>query len=173
MKFAAAILIALVLTVQYGSAPVAASGNGSGALSADVANPLLDGIRNLLTAALKFIFSEVDNLLLLLFNGLLRLTTIFAQWNLLLPLDRLLPPLLALDNPVLSTVAAALFDLLGVDGTPILKLVPVPIGKTPINLYKLLELAAPSLKGLNILLIDLLNAVALYLVKYFYSLRFP
>lgn len=177
MKFAAIILVAFALAVGYGTAPVAANKRRDleAAIAPDVANLLLDGIRNLLTAALKYLFTSINNLLLLIFKALLSLVTLLAPGTTLLPLADLLPPLLALPKPTLATVALALFKLLkvGKEGITILKLVPIPVGETPINLYELLEIAAPFLKGLSIALIDLLNALAIYLGRYFYSLTFP
>lgn len=170
MKSDSAILIVLILVFAFGSTPVAAS---EGATANSSFGQLLGGVNTLLDLVLKALFKTINNLVLLLFKSLLNLVKLLVPGETPLNLATLLPPLLALKNPTLATLAATLFTILGVDGTPILALIPESIGNTPINLDTLLKTAAPLLQGKTITLANLLFALALYLCKYEYSIKLP
>lgn len=170
MKFTAAIFVAFILAVGFGSTPVAASGNS---LATSLFGELLNGVNTLIDLILKALFNAIDNLLFLLLKTLLNLATILVPGGKELSLVTLLPPLLALKKPTLATLIAAVFKVLCVDGSPILALIPPSIGKTPIILDTLLKTAAPLLTGKTITFENLLLAVAIYLSKYEYSIKLP
>lgn len=168
MKFTTALLVTFILAIEFGSTPVAANG---GALTADLFDQLLVGVKTLLDLVLKALFNSINSLLLLLFKSLLNLVTLLIPGETQLNLATLLPPLLALGNPTLATLAKALFTILGIDGTAILALIPDSVGKTSIKLDTLLKTAAPLLQGKKITLANLLLALALYLSRYEYSIK--
>lgn len=171
MKFTAAILVAFILAVGFGSTPVAA--NRGNALSTNLFNKLLGAVNTLLDSFLIKLFDYINNIFFVLLKSLLNLITLLVPGRTQLNLAKLLPPLLALEKPTLSSVAATLFRILRVDGTAILTLIPGSVGRTPINLNILLKTAAPFTKGKTITLEKLLLALALYLSKYEYSIKFP
>lgn len=170
MKFFSAILITLILIFAFGSAPVAA---GEGAADASLFGQLLGGVNTLLNLVLKALFKAINNLLFLLIKSMLNLIILFVPGETPINLATLLPALLALENPTLSNLAATLFTILRVDGTPILELFPASIGNTPINLDTLIEIAAPLVQGKIIKLANFLAALAVYLGKYEYSIKLP
>lgn len=160
MKFAAAILIAFVLAVGYGSTPVEAAPDST-ALTSSFLTQLLTGLRKLLTDALTGLFSGVNSLLLLVFRRLLFLACLILPAKTEIELVLLLPGLLALKNPTVSSVAAVVIKALNIPAaTILLPLVPLPILATPVDLNFFLKLLVPYLNGDKISFGGILEAAA-------------
>lgn len=166
-------LIVVVLAIAYGSTPVAAIYGPVTTVAPTVVNFLFNGIRDLLTYTLQTIFDTINNLLVLIFKKLLGLVKIFVPGDKLLPLRDLILQLLRLPKPNLISVLVALFQLLRIDGTLLLNLIPIKLANTPINVFDVINIAAPFFTGLNVTVSHFLNAIGIYLQRYYYALAFP
>lgn len=131
-------------------------------------NGLVAIVKGLLTALVKLLFSATDSLLLFVIRVLLSLLTLFKPAGFTFKLSTIVPGLLALKKPTLLSVAISVLQALKIDGSLVLGLVPDGILNTPIKLNALLKLLQPYLKGENISLVGLLEALAEYL-GLFYS----
>lgn len=170
MKFTAAIVFVFLIAVAFGSTSAAAE---SGALATNSFDQLIIGVKTLLDFLLRTLFNGTNTFLFLIFKALLYLITSLVPGSTTLDLAVLLPALLALKKPTLITVVKTLFEVLGVKGVFILKLIPASIERTPINLKDLIKTASPLIQNNKITLANLLLAFALYLGEYKYSVKLP
>lgn len=170
MKFTAAIVLAFISAIGFGSTCVAAQ---SDALATNSFDQLIIGVKTLLDFVLRTLFNGTNSFLFLIFETLLHLITSLVPGSTTLNLAVLLPALLALKKPTLITVVTTLFEVLGVDGAFILELIPASIGRTPISLKELIKTASPLIQNNRITLANLLHAFALYLGQHKYSIKLP
>lgn len=170
MKFTAAIVFAFILAVGFGTTSVAAHG---GALATNSFDQLIIGVKTLIDFVLRTLFNGTNSFLFLIFKTLLYLITSLVPGSTTLNLAVLLPALLALKKPTLTTVVTTLFKVLGVKGALVLELIPASIGRTPINVKELIKTASPLIQNNKITLANLLLAFALYLGQYKYSIKLP
>lgn len=166
MKLTATILIAVILIIGNGFIPVEATSSSSApsAPATCVCNELIDGVRTLLTSGISTLFTVINNLLLLVFTSFVSLLTTALPADTSIQLTQITPPLLALKDPTLLSVATAVLKLFKIKESIVLKLGPIPLLYTPIDIKLLLKQAAPFVKGGKLTFGDLIQILINYLV---------